>query len=266
MNAGKRTGIIFIILAALTFSGCLPAAAPEAVPEPTEAPTALPSHTPEPTPSPTPEYIGVWQGTWNVWAGTPGESDEIVKIQKIDFMVEGNRVSMEMLMAGENRTVEAEISDDGVTALGSWRSEDGRSGTASMLISEDRLEFAGNLDGEVDFCGSRSQTERPSPCFTEITGNWDGKWTVWSGAEDVEIVMVLQQEGNEVDVMIYDISGTVSEDGRTLTGEISEMGFTGKLEAGLLDNQAQFTGNVSGIIPFCGARPGGPKPEPCIGP
>ena len=31
------------------------------------------------------------------------------------------------------------------------------------------------------------------------------------------------------------------------------------------DNGLQFTGSMNGMFPFCGVRPGGAKPEPCMG-
>lgn len=258
--------ILFLMILILGLSSCVPdkTTAPDAAA--TEAPTTSPTLTPEPSPSPTPIYTGLWGGTWNVWSGAPEASDDIVKLQTVDFSIEGNRLSAEVIVRGEILTVEANISEDGITALGSWQYQDGRSGSATLLISGDRQSFAGNLNGELIFCGSRGGNKRPSPCFTEISGDWNGEWIVWFGPDDTEMLMVMQQDGNQVGVMLYDFSGTVSEDGRTLTGEMNEMGFTGQVEARLLDNQAQFTGYVSGLFPFCGARPGGPMPDPCMGP
>jgi hypothetical protein len=157
------------------------------------------------------------------------------------------------------------MSLDGITAIGDWESSNGNSGPINMLISEDKQEFVGNLGGEVMLCGSREGTFKPTPCYTEI-GGWSGEWVVWLGPDETEIILFFNQEGSEVGVMVYDFDGTVSEDGRTLAGEFNEFGISGSLEAKILDNMAQFTGNIVNLFPFCGVRRGGPKPAVCLGP
>jgi len=72
------------------------------------------------------------------------------------------------------------------------------------------------------FFGSREGSFKPTSYFTEI-GGWSGGWVVWFDPEEIETILFFKQEGSEIDVMVYDFEGTVSEDGRTLTGEFNEL-------------------------------------------
>jgi hypothetical protein len=108
--------------------------------------------------------------------------------------------------------------------------------------------------------------EKPEPCYLDIRGEWSGEWVIWFGPEETEALIVLKVEGDQISTLIYDFTGTISADGRTITGEISEMGFTGKVNVEMLENNVQFRGNISGLFPFCGSIVGGSKPDPCMGP
>ena len=256
--------IIILMLAALLVGGC----APEPAPEPTQAPTVIPSPTPVPPPTATPIYPGIWGGSWNIWAGMGEDSEdhELLKYVTSEIIVEGSYLTTEVLIQGEAHTVTAEISQDGIAAVGEWSGPDGQSGTAVMLISADQQSFAGNFNGTDFFCGSRDANKKPKDCITDISADWDGAWVVWIGPDEIESLVFLEQDGQKVGIMLYDFTGTVSSDGLSMTGEINEAYFSGQMEARMLDNQAQFRGNIGGLFPFCGVRPGGPKPDPCLGP
>ena len=255
----NKMAVLFLLL--LLVSACAPAEKP-AAPSAVEGivPTAEPTAAPAPTLTPTPQLTQDWVGTWFLWVG-----DGIQNLE-VSFSTEGNHITGTNEKEGESTKINAKMSLDGITAVGDWQSSNGISGPINMLISEDRQEFAGNLGGEVMFCGSREGSQKPNPCLTKITGDWSGEWVVWLGPDETEVILFFKQEGSEVDVMIYDFEGKVSEDGRTLTGEFNEFGISGSLEATILDNMAQFTGNMINLFPFCGVRRGGPKPADCLGP
>ena len=99
-----------------------------------------------------------------------------------------------------------------------------------------------------------------------IGTDWSGEWITWFGPDETEAVLFFQQDGSDIGAMIYDFAGKVSDDKRTLTGEFNEFGISGSLEASILDNLAQFNGNMMDMFPFCGVRRGGPKPEVCFVP
>lgn len=248
---------ICIILLFFFVAACSPIAAKE--PLPTDTPVPLPTDTPGPTLTPTKSYeeVGEW---WFVWIR---ENRFHVHV---NFIVDGSQISG--TIEEDNLTTEftAIMSYDGVSADGEWDDSDGRSGQVSLLFSEDKHDFSGNLDGSELFCGSRAKLKKPNPCHTQIGFDWGGEWIAWLGPEQTEVVLFFEQEAGEVNTLIYDFKGTIDEDGRTLTGTFNEFGFQGELEAKILDNKAQFNGNMSGILPFCGVRRGGPKPVECFGP
>ena len=264
MTKNNQWGIVILMLAALLVGGC----APEPAPEPTQAPTVIPSPTTVPSLTPTPIYPGIWGGSWNIWAGMGEDSEdyELLRYVPSEIVVEGNFLTTEVLIQGEPHTVTAEISRDGIVAVGEWSGPDGQSGSAVMLISVDQQSFAGNFNGTDFFCGSRHMNRKPIDCMTEIADGWDGTWVVWIGPDELESLVFLEQIDQKVEIMLYDFTGTVSSDGLSMTGEINEAYFTGEMEAHMLDNQVQFNGNIGGLFPFCGVRPGGPKPDPCLGP
>jgi len=255
----RKMSVPFLLI--LLFSACSSAEKPAAPTATAEiVPTSEPSVTSAPTLPPTPQFTQDWVGTWIVWVGDSYEKFEV------SFSAEGNQITGTIDEEGESKKINAMISLDGITVTGDWESSNGNSGPIGMLISEDRQEFVGTLGGEVKFCGSREVKAKLNPCHAEITGNWNGEWVVWLGPEGTEVILFFKQEGSKIDVMVYDFEGTTSEDGRTLTGKFNEFGISGSLEAKILDNLAQFTGNMNNLFPFCGVRRGGPKPAVCLGP
>lgn len=255
----RKMAVLFLLI--LLISACSSAEKPAGPATTAETvPTTEPAATPAPTLTPTPELTQDWVDTWSLWIGENNQKSEV------NFTAEGNQITGAIEVEGESRKINAKMSLDGITVTGNWESSSGNSGPINMLISEDRQEFAGNLGGEVMFCGSREGSKKPKSCFTEFGGYWSGEWIVWLGPEETETILFFNQEGSEVGVMVYDFKGTVSEDGYTLTGEFNEFGISGSLEAKILDNMAQFTGNMINLTPFCGVRRGGPKPAACFGP
>jgi len=186
---------------------------------------------------------------------------------EVDFISDNDHIIGVVEASGSNtNTFSASTNEDGLTAIGTWDSSSGRSGTIAMLINEDKNQFIGNLDGTEPLCGARDGYEQPSPCKCEFGFDWSGEWLVWLGTEQIETILLFTQDGNDVGILIYEFEGITSEDGFTLTGPWKALGASGTLEAKMLDNMAQFTGNLDQIYPICGARLGAPKPETCMGP
>jgi len=259
LQALRKIAVPFLLI--LLVSACSAAEKPATpITTPEIIPTVEPTATLAPTLIPTPVFIQDWTGSWFLWVGDYNKRIEA------NFSIEDNQITSTIQEVGETRKINAVISSDGITAAGTWESSSGDSGLIDMLISEDRQEFVGNLDSEAKFCGSRAGHRKPSYCLTTIDGGWSGEWVVWFGPEEVEAILFFKQEGSEINVMVYDFEGTVSEDRRTLIGEFNELGISGSLEAKILDNRAQFTGNMLKLFPFCGVRNGGPKPTDCLGP
>ena len=258
-QALRKTAISFFLII-LLISACSAAEKPAATFTTSEiAPAAEPTATPAPTLAPTPLFTQDWTGFWFLWVGDTYQTIEV------NLSANGNQITGTIEEEGESKRINAVMSLDGISLTGEWESSNGNSGPINMLLSEDKQEFSGNLGSETMLCGSREGSFKPTPCFTEI-GGWGGEWVVWFGPEEIEAILFFKQEGSEIDVMVYDFEGTVSGDGRTLTGEFNELGISGSLEAKILDNKAQFTGNMLKLFPFCGVRKGGPKPTVCLGP
>jgi len=255
----RKTAIPFFLIILLV-SACSTAEKPVTTTIATEiVPTSEAIATPTPTLVPTPLFTQDWTGSWFSWVGGTYQAIEVI------FSADGNQITGTIEEEGESKKINAVMSLDGISVTGDWESSNGNSGPINMLISEDKQEFVGNLGGETMLCGSRKGSFKPTPCFTEI-GGWRGEWIVWFGPEEIEAILFFKQEGRKINVMVYDFERTVSEDGRTLTGEFNELGISGSLEAKILDNKAQFTGNMLKLFPFCGVRKGGPKPTVCLGP
>ena len=229
------------------------------------SPTNEPSSTPEPTITftPTPPPIDAWAGTWTLFKG---EARTVERIST-EFTFEGSQIFGEFTdKTGQTKTINATVSSDGVVAIGEWNAPNGQHGKVTFLMSDDKDQISGNLDGTEPFCAKRSGIDAPKPCFSEIPPDWDGEWWVWAGPDETSSVLVFYQNGNNVEVLFYEFEGITSENGMGLTGSWHAYGMDGELEAKKLENGVQFNGNMNGLFPFCGVRPGGAKPDPCMGP
>ena len=167
---------------------------------------------------------------------------------------------------GQEKTFLVTVSSDGVLATGNLISSIGNKQPITLLLNKEKDQMAGNINGITPFCATRGSINYPKPCFTEIRGDWAGEWWVWAGPDEDSSMLVFYQNGNRVDVLFYEFSGETSEGGRVLTGDWHAYGMDGNLVAKKLDNGIQFNGNMNGMFPFCGVRPGGSKPDPCMGP
>lgn len=260
--------IAFVFLLSIMFcSACVASEAPAAAGTSVPSPTTVPVESPAPvitsasTMTPAPSSGEVWSGTWTVWIGE-GADQEMLNV-----FFEGNGNEITAVVEGEQfsgLTFNAVVSTDGVAALGDWQSDSGRSGALSMVMNAEHTQFAGSMHGLASFCGSRESISRPNPCESVFGSGWGGEWTMWIGPDEAETLMVLEQTGNTVRTLLYDIEGTLSDDGTAISGSWSAFGSSGVLEAKLLSNQAQFQGNLNGLFPLCGARPGASKPQPCM--
>ncbi len=234
-------------------------------PEPTPTPTPIPpTSTPIPTPTATPLPPSAWRDTWTVWKGE--EREEIT----MDFKVVDNNLTTTFVSAeGDEIDVEAIISEDEKTITGTWSSKDGSSGSIHARLSEDENQLVGNLSGETPICASKAGAEMPDPCGL----NWSGEWQVWLGPDQYNSTVVYIQEGDSVTGQAksaqgyrYDFKGLINEDGSIATGTWSAMVLGGEFEVYMADNMIQFSGNLDGEFPLCGARWGAPKPDTCLVP
>ena len=257
----KLSFISSLFLISACTGGEQPASATITTSPPIEIPTAEPTATLIHTPTPTLPPQEAWVGPWTLWVGNNMEQLEIDFISDRDQIVGVIEVG-----GGETKTFSAKTSEDGLTAIGTWISSNGQSGTLALLITEDKKQFIGNMDGTEPLCGARDGYEQPHPCKCKFGFDWSGEWLVWLGTEQIETILLFTQDGNDVGIRIYEFEGITSEDGFKLTGPWKALGGSGSFEAKMLDNMAQFTGNLEQIYPICGARLGAPKPEPCMGP
>jgi hypothetical protein len=110
----------------------------------------------------------------------------------------------------------------------------------------------------------------PTPAYV-----WSGKWSAWIAGTPGSMTMT--QTGTSVTGTLsatgvdYDLTGTVSEGGRTLTGTVTSIALPQPVPwtFRMTSNMQQFRGHytVSGTdYPWCGARAGGSQPSPCMGP
>lgn len=115
-------------------------------------------------------------------------------------------------------------------------------------------------------------TPPPTPTPAYI---WSGDWSVWLGGSPA--AMSLKQSGSSVSGQLvapgtmYDISGTTSEGGRTLSGNVTSASLPAPVPYvfRMTSDMQQFRGKypVNGKdYPWCGARNGAGQPSPCMGP
>lgn len=109
------------------------------------------------------------------------------------------------------------------------------------------------------------------PARVAVPIDWGGDWIIWRGSAEQKLSFDLLQQGALVtgsasigggNSVLF--KGTLSSDGKTFTGtwEATD-GTSGPFVAFLGDALNQFSGNLGGTQPFCGARVGIAKPNPC---
>ncbi len=205
----------------------------------------------------------LWVGDWTIWVAKSHDSEPT----EVFFTADGNLIAGSVAISeGASADFTAEVGAGGHAALGTHESNEGLSDSVSLILSADGNQFSGYLHGIAAMCGAREGFEKPDPCLSAFGHGWDGGWTVWIGSIEMEGKLFFDPAGESIGPLNYDVELALSDDGSILAGKWMAVGSTGKLEAVLLENGVQFVGNMDGIFPFCGVRPGGPKPETCMAP
>jgi hypothetical protein len=115
-------------------------------------------------------------------------------------------------------------------------------------------------------------TPPPTPTPSYV---WSGAWDVW--VAEVSGSMTLNQTGSSVTGTLtvtgvdYNLSGTVSEGGRTLSGNMTSTTLPAPVPwvFRMPSDTQQFRGKYTAFgtdYPWCGARSGADLPSPCLGP
>lgn len=105
-----------------------------------------------------------------------------------------------------------------------------------------------------------------------VSVNLDGEWTIWQGSTEQQLKIDFLQQGYSLignaatgDGYSLLFNGTISQDGMSVTGQWeSTSGTSGSFLMSMGTGLTNFSGNLGGGVPFCGARSGVPKPSPCI--
>ena len=136
--------------------------------EPATTPTAEP--TSEPVTQQTPEpvvYPFEWSGTWNVWIGNP----KISIVNTAVFEVDQAEVRSSWYEGTRLVTLEGTLSEDGSILTGTFWNSDVEALDITLLLDPSGAFFTGIADSETgagQFCGTRSDPSRPSPCRAEV--------------------------------------------------------------------------------------------------
>lgn len=211
---------------------------------------------------PSPE-AALWTGEWNVWVVRSADPEAA----EVTFTADGNLIAGTVPLGNAlSADFSAEAGVDGISALGTYESNEGLSDSVSMILSADGKQFSGYLHGISAVCGAREDAGKPDPCLSAFKSGWEGGWTVWIGPLEMEGNLFFDPNDESVGPLSYEVVLEASDDGAALVGKWMAVGSTGKLEALLLENGVQFHGRMDDRYPFCGVRPGGPKPETCLMP
>jgi len=99
-------------------------------------------------------------GPWTIWQGTSEQQLDI------DFLQQGyNLIGNTATGKGHSLLFKGTISQDSKSVTGTWESTTGTSGNFVMTLDDSVSTFSGNMGGGVPFCGSRSETAKPSACL-----------------------------------------------------------------------------------------------------
>jgi hypothetical protein len=108
----------------------------------------------------------------------------------------------------------------------------------------------------------------PTPSY-----DWSGDWSVWVNHNPADMTLV--QSGGSVTGTLsdttdtYDVSGTTSDGGRTLSGSITSLAPPLAFAFRMTGDMQQFQGHYTGsgeTFPWCGARGNASQPLPCLWP
>jgi serine/threonine protein kinase len=214
-------------------------------------PTITPILTMLPTPTDTPVPTGAWSGIWETTC-------ELLMCNQLTLTQNGNAVTGNFAMG--NGTITASI--DGNRLNGTW-SLGGATGPFDFWISADGTYWQGNWNRMFDWCGYRTGQNAPSPCGL---ASWYGTWTSVCGGSDCGALTVIQY-GIDVVGSYLGGGGTIKAtvSGRTMQGEWTEGGGSGKMAFFMMGDGQQFNGNWDSSNEWCGFRGSGSQPDPCLG-
>jgi len=105
-----------------------------------------------------------------------------------------------------------------------------------------------------------------------VSINLDGPWTIWQGSAEQQLDIDFLQQGYDLvgNTAIGDghsilFKGVIAQDGKSVTGTWENTtGTSGNFIMDLSESLSSFSGNLGGGVPFCGARMGTSKPQPCL--
>ena len=124
---------------------------------------------------------------------------------------------------------------------------------------------------EVEPTSTSAPVATTDPARVAVPIDWGGEWVIWRGSAAEKLNFDFLQQGALITGSAATtggnsllLKGTLSIDGKTLTGTWeSTDGTSGSFMAYLGSALNQFSGNLGGTQPFCGARVGSAKPNPC---
>lgn len=121
--------------------------------QPTLTPTATV------TPSATATQPEGWGGEWTMYFG--GDWEELT-IGEADVTVTGRTLSATGVFGGDNMTMSGELTEDGQQVYGEF-SLNGVTGSFFWQLTEPG-QFGGNMQGNLQFCGSKGDLPQPELC------------------------------------------------------------------------------------------------------
>ncbi len=99
-------------------------------------------------------------GPWTIWQGSSEQQ------LSIDFLQQGYELTGNAATGGgQSILFKGMVSQDGKSVTGTWESTTGTSGNFLMNLNDTLASFSGNLGGGVPFCGTRTESSKPSPCL-----------------------------------------------------------------------------------------------------
>lgn len=94
-----------------------------------------------------------WSGGWYIWIG-PQETEGRFYYDPAGESAGPLSYEIKAFISGEDSSV----------LLGTWEAV-GSKGEIELTLSENGIQFSGNIDGQFPFCGVRPGGDKPEPCF-----------------------------------------------------------------------------------------------------